>query len=132
MSVLRRVLYLQAAVWGIGGVGLALIPHIVLETIFNQAPYPEYAWVRMLGIEDVALAMLMILVAQRATELWWWSWAFVFPTALIALVAVLNATLSLTKFSSPVMWWLLAGVNVAFTAGLLLGLARTARERPLP
>jgi hypothetical protein len=132
MSLLRRVLYLEAAVWGITGVALAIFPHIVLETIFNQVTYRDYALVRILGVEDVAMAMLMVLVAQRAREVWWWSWAFFFPTILIAIVAVLNATLSLPRYSSSVMWWLLAGVNTAFAGALLLGLARTGRERPLP
>ena len=132
MSLLRRVVYLEAAVWGITGVALAIFPHIVLETIFNQAPYADYAFVRILGVDDVAMAMLMVLVAQRARELWWWSWAFFFPTILIAIVAVLNATLSLPRFSSSLMWWLLAAVNAVLAGALLLGLARTGRERPLP
>jgi hypothetical protein len=132
MTLLRRVLYLQAALWGITGVALAIFPHIVLETIFRQVPYRDYAFVRILGLDDAALAMLMVLVAQRAKDVWWWSWAFVFPTALAAIVAVLNATVSLPEFSSSVMWWLLAGVNAVFAAALLMGLARTARERPLP
>jgi hypothetical protein len=132
MALLRRVLYLQAAVWAITGAALALVPHFVLQTIFKQVPYNDYAFVRILGLDDIALAMLMVLVAQRATELWWWAWAFVFPTALIAVVAVLNVTISLSKFSSSVMWWLLAAVNLAFVAALLAGLARTGTERPLP
>jgi hypothetical protein len=132
VSLLRRVLYFEAAVWGVTGVALAIFPHIVLETIFNQVAYRDYAFVRILGVEDVAMAMLMVLVAQRARELWWWSWAFFFPTILIAIVAVLNATLSLPRFSSSLMWWLLAGVNAVFAGALLLGLARTGRERPLP
>jgi hypothetical protein len=132
MGLLRRVLYLQAAVWGITGAALALIPHIVLETIFNQVSYPDYAFVRMLGLDDVAVAMVMVLVAPRARDVWWWSWAFVFPTALTAVVAVLNVTVSLPDGSSPVMWWLVAIVNFLLTAALLLGLARTGRERPLP
>jgi hypothetical protein len=76
--------------------------------------------------------MLMVLVAHRAEDVWWWSWAFVIPTGLIAVVAALNASISLPELSSSVLWWLLAGISTALVAGLFLGLARTSRERPLP
>ena len=95
-------------------------------------PYNDYAFVRILGLDDIALAMLMVLVAQRARDVWWWSWAFVFPTGLIAVVAVLNVTLSLPNQSAPALWWLIAALHAALLVGLFLGLARTSRERPLP
>ena|SRR5436309_6352307 len=131
MALLKRVLYLHAGVWAIGGAGLAVFPHIVLLNLFSQVAYGDYAWVRIVGLEAIGLAMLMVLVAQRAQELWWWSWAFVIPTALIAIVAALNAALSLPKFSSSVLWWLLAGISAALAAGLFWGLVRTSKERPL-
>jgi len=132
MALLRRVLYLQAAVWAIAGAGLAVFPHFLLLTLFNQIYYPDYAWVRIAGLETFALAMLMVLVAQRASDVWWWSWAFVFPTGLIAVVAVLNVTLSLPNQSAPALWWLIAALHAVLLVGLFLGLARTSRERPLP
>jgi hypothetical protein len=132
MTLLRRVLYLQAAVWAIAGVSLAVLPHFVLVTLFNQIYYPDYAWVRIVGLQTFALAMLMVLVAQRAVDVWWWSWAFLFPTGLIAVVAALNVTLSLPNQSAPELWWLIAAVHAALLVGLFWGIARTARERPLP
>jgi len=132
MALLKRILYLHAAVWAIAGAGLAVFPHQILIHLFKQEGYVDYAWIRILGLESLGLAMLMVLVAQRAADVWWWSWAFVVPTILIAVVAVLNATLSLPKFSSSVLWWLLAAVSAALAAGLAWGLVRTSRERALP
>jgi hypothetical protein len=132
MRLLRRVLYLQAAMYALAGAALAALPRFVVTTMFGQIHYPEYAWVRVTGLEALGLAMFMVLVAQRAPEVWWWSWAFVLPTALITVVAVANALVGLPEGSSGVLWWILAGVNAAFTAGLIWGLARTGQERPLP
>ena len=55
-----------------------------------------------------------------------------FPTGLIAVVAVLNVTLSLPNQSAPALWWLIAALHAVLLVGLFLGLARTSRERPLP
>jgi hypothetical protein len=132
MRLLRRVLYLQAAVYALAGAALAALPRFVVTTMFGQVHYPEYAWVRVAGLEALGLAMFMVLVAQRAPEVWWWSWAFVLPTALITVVAVANALVGLPESSSGVLWWILAGVNASFAAGLIWGLARTGQERPLP
>ncbi len=65
MALLRRVLYLQAAVWTLAGVALAALPRFVLSTVFGQVHYPEYAWVRIVGVTSFALALFMVLVAQR-------------------------------------------------------------------
>jgi hypothetical protein len=132
MRLLRRVLYLQAAVYAVSGAALAAMPRFVVTTLFGQVHYPEYAWVRVTGLEALGLAMFMVLVAQRAPEVWWWSWAFVLPTVLITVVAVANALVGLPEGSSGVLWWILAAVNAAFTTGLIWGLARTGQERPLP
>jgi hypothetical protein len=126
------MLYLHAALWAVGGAALTVFPRIVLVNLFNQVAYGDYAWVRIVGLQAVGLAMLMVLVAHRAEDVWWWSWAFVIPTGLIAVVAALNASISLPELSSSVLWWLLAGISTALVAGLFLGLARTSRERPLP
>jgi hypothetical protein len=125
------MLYLHAALWAVGGAALTVFPRIVLVNLFNQVAYGDYAWVRIVGLQAVGLAMLMVLVANRAADVWWWSWAFVIPTGLIAIVAALNASISLPDLSSSVLWWLLAGISAALAAGLFWGLARTSRERPL-
>jgi hypothetical protein len=132
MRILRRFLYVTAALNAVVGLALALVPKIVTKNLFAQVPYPEYAWVRIVGIQAFALAMLQVLVAQRSTDVWWWSWAFVLVEGLIAVVAALNAVFGLVPGSSPVLWWLIAGVNSVLTVGLIWGLGRTGQERPLP
>jgi hypothetical protein len=132
MALLKRVLYLQAAVTALLAVALLALPKFVLISLFGQAPHPEYAWVRISGIEALGLAMFMVLVAHRAAEVWWWSWAFVIVTGFIAVIAAFNALIGLPDGASPVLWWLLAGGNAGFCAALLWGLGRTGQERPLP
>jgi len=132
VRILRRALYLLAAVNAVTGLALAAVPKFVTKTLFSQVPYPEYAWVRIAGVEALALAMFQVLVAHRAVEVWWWSWAFVFVEGLIAVVAALNAIFGLVPGSSGVLWWLIAGVNALFTAALMWGIGRTGQERPLP
>ena len=132
MRVLRRFLYLMAAVNVLVGLALAILPKFVTKSMFGQVPLPEYAWVRIGGIQALGLAMLQVLVAQRSNEVWWWSWAFVIVEGLIAVVAALNALFGLDPGSSAVLWWLIAVVNGALTAGLLLGIGKTGQDRPLP
>jgi len=122
----------MAAVNAVVGLALATVPKFVTKTVFAQAPYTEYAWVRIAGVEAFGLALLQVLVAQRAAEVWWWSWAFVVVEGLIAVVAALNAIFGLAPGSSSVLWWLIAVTNAALTAGLLWGIGRTGQERPLP
>jgi hypothetical protein len=132
MTLLKRVLYVQAAVTALFGVSVLLAPRFVLETVLDQVRYPDYAWIRFLGIDDLALAMLMVLVAHRADDVWWWSWAFVIPTGAVAAISIVNALFGLPEGSSSIVWWLLAATTAGFTVALLLGLARTGQERPLP
>jgi hypothetical protein len=147
MALLRRVLYLQAAVFALAGLALAVAPRFLLVNVFAQVALPDYSWVRIVGVQAVVLAMFMVLVAQRSEEVWWWSWTFLSVAAAVAAVAVLNALTGpgeelatspvalLTSGrhrSSAVLWWLLAAVNAGFTLGLLWGLGRTGQERPLP
>jgi hypothetical protein len=132
MRVLRRFLYLTAAVNALVGLALAVLPKFVTKSLFEQVALPEYAWVRIGGIQALGLAMLQVLVAQRSAEVWWWSWAFVIVEGLIAVIAALNALFGLAPESSAVLWWLIAGVNAALTAGLLWGIGKTGQERPLP
>jgi len=122
----------MAAVNAVVGLALLLVPKFVTMTVFAQAPYTEYAWVRIAGIEAFGLALLQVLVAQRAAEVWWWSWAFVVVEGLVAVVAALNAIFGLGSGSSSILWWLIAVVNGVLTAGLLWGIGRTGQERPLP
>jgi len=132
MRILRRLLYLMAAVNALVGLALAILPKFVTKTMFGHVALPEYAWVRIGGIQALGLAMLQVLVAQRSNEVWWWSWAFVIVEGLIAVVAALNAMSGLVPGSSSILWWLIAGVNGVLTAGLMYGIGKTGQDRPLP
>ena len=132
MDGLRRALYSQALVWALVGAALAALPKFLLVTVFDQTPYADYAFVRVAGLQAVGLAMLMVLVAHRAEDLWWWSWAFVVPTVTVAAVALLNAGFGLDEGSSALFWWVFGGVTAAFSAWLLLVLYRVAGRTPLP
>jgi hypothetical protein len=129
VRLLRTTLYLDALVWTATGLLLGLAPVWTLETVFDQAPLVEYAWVRMAAILGIGMAMLMVIVAQRIETLWWFAWAFVITEGALTVLAVLNATLGLPEGSSALFWWLFAGVSAAFTLALLAGLAKTGLER---
>ena len=130
MALLRRVLYWQAALWASIGLLEIAAPRWFLETVFRQPPAPDLAYVRALGVMAVVLALLMVLVAQKIEEIWWWAWAFALTDAALATVCGLNALLGPVEGSSTTFWWLLAGGNLAFGTGLLLGMARAGHEKP--
>lgn len=130
MKLLRRVLYWEAAVWALSGAALALFPVWIVHTLFDQAPLSEYAWVRMVGIQAVGIAMLMVVVAHRIEDLWWAAWAFALTGGALALLSALNALFGLRGGSSATLWWLLVGVLGAFTVLLLAGLAKTGLQKP--
>lgn len=130
MDALRRVLYLAALVWGVAGILLTAAPGFLLVTLFGQPQYEDYAWVRIGGIDAVALALLAVLVAHHLEQAWWWTWAFVLVAAGEAAVATLNALFGAPPGAGLWLWWLFAGVQWIFAAGLLYGLARAGVERP--
>lgn len=130
MDLLRRVLTIQAAVWAACGAAIAVAPRFILVTMFDLAPPPDTGYVRIAGIFSFSLALLMVLVARRLEQLWWFAWAFVLAAVGSALVAGLNALFGLPEGTSALLWWLFAAASSAFTIGLLAGLARTGTERP--
>ncbi|MFB3738229.1 MAG: hypothetical protein ACE14W_04605, partial [Candidatus Velamenicoccus archaeovorus] len=91
MKLLRRALYVQAALWAVGGTAVAVAPRFVLETVFDQVPSPDDAYVRMAGVLAFGLALLMVLVVQGSEDRWWWTWAFVVVDAGAGAVALANA-----------------------------------------
>jgi hypothetical protein len=121
---------LQAAVWAICGVAIAVAPGLVLVTMFDLAPLGDDGYVRIAGLFSFSLSLLMVLVARRLAELWWFAWAFVIATAGSAMIAGLNAMFGLPDGASPLVWWLFAAASSVFTLGLLAGLAKTGTERP--
>lgn len=130
MSLLRRTLYAMAAVWAGSGVALVAVPRWVLVDLFDQVPYPDYAFVRVAGVVSFCMALLMVITAQRLEEMWTFTWAFVFAAAGTSIVAFANAAWGAPEGSSRGLWWLFGAASVAFTAGLLAGLAKTGTERP--
>jgi hypothetical protein len=131
MKLLTRVLFWGSAVWAVCGLALAVAPRLVLVSLFDQAPYPDYGYVRVAGVLSMALAMLMVLVAQRIEELWWFSWTFVIAGAGGATVTTLTAVFDRPAGSGLLLWILFAGLNLLFTAGLLWGLALAGQEKPI-
>jgi hypothetical protein len=91
---------------------------------------PDFGYVRVAGVLSISLAMLMVLVSRRLSELWWFTWGFVVAAAGTALVAAFTALFGLPEGASPLLWWLFAAMSAGFTAGLLAGLAKTGTERP--
>jgi hypothetical protein len=130
VSTLRRVLYWEAGVWTAVATALIVAPRPLLVTLLGHAPYPEYGWIRIAGIQAFALALLMILVGQRVQDMWWFAWAFLIATAGIATVAVLNALIGLPEGSSPALWWILTFLSAGMGAALAIGLADAAQEQP--
>jgi hypothetical protein len=78
----------------------------------------------------VVLALLMVLVAQKVDELWWWSWAFAVLEVGTATVFALNAAFGLPDGAAAWPFWTLAVLNGAFGAGLLAGMGLGGQERP--
>jgi hypothetical protein len=130
VELLKRVLMLQAAVWAVCGLAIALAPRLVLVSLFDLPEPPDFGYARVAGVCSLSLAMLMVLLSRRLAELWWWSWAFVVAAAGTALVALVNALFGLPDGASALLWWLFAATSTAFTVGLLAGLAKAGTERP--
>ena len=128
MAILRRALYAAATVWALSGLAVAVAPRFWLVTVFDQASPPDFASARFAGIEAVALAMLMVVVAHHAEQAWWWSWAFVVATAGVAVTAIVNV-LTLPDAASTGLWWLIFGVNILLAPAIGWGLAKTGTER---
>ena len=128
MTLLRRVLYLEALLWSAKGAVLALFPRYLLVNIVGLEPYPEYAWVRVAGAMAFSLALLMVLVAQDAERSWFWTWAFVIPQASMAVLFLAKA--AFTSPTSSWFWWASGAFSAAMTAALLWGIARAYGEVP--
>jgi len=131
MTFLQRVLKLQAALWAVTGALLIFVPRWLLHDAFGQPPMREHAWVRAAGVMAVVLAMLMVLVAQRVSDVWWWAWSFALLAAGTATVFVLNAAFGLPTGADAWPWWSLGGVHASFGALDLVGITAAGREKPI-
>jgi len=113
----------------LSGLAIVIAPHFWLVTVFDQVAYADFAYVRFAGVEAIALALLMVTVANHLEENWWWSWAFVIATGALAIVAIVHVAVGLPRGSSSGLWWLVLAVNAVLVLGLLYGLAKTGTER---
>jgi hypothetical protein len=129
VQVLRRVLKIQAGLWAVTALALGLFPAPLLEAL-DQLPVGEAAWLRMLGVAALVLAMLMWLVADALDAVWWWAWAFAVLEVGVATVALVNALFGLDPGVAAWPWWVMGGVAVVFAALDMLGLGRTSQEKP--
>lgn len=130
MKLLRPVLYAQAALWTGFGLLIAVSPRWLLQTVGGQPPLGDDAWARTVGVTAVVLALLMVLVAQRLDDVWWWAWAFALLEIGVGTLFVFHALLSLPSGAAAWPWWLLGAANTAFAALDLVGLGFTAQEKP--
>ena len=102
----------------------------MLHTWFHQPLYPDYAYVRVTGIMGVGMSMMLVLVAQKIEEVWWWSWAFVMVAFGLAALGAINAVWGLPYGASSGLWWLFAGSNTVITVALIIGLQAGTNEKP--
>ena len=130
MTLLRRTLKVQAGLWLVWSVALGLVPRLVLEDLFGQPILAEYAWVRASAVMGVVLALLMVLVAQKIGDLWWWSWAFAVLEVGTATVFAVNALVGLPEGAAAWPWWTLTVINAAVAAALLAGMGIAGQQKP--
>ena len=130
VALIRRLLYLDALLSALGGVALLALPRFLLQTLLGQAALPDYAWPRLTGVAGFTLALLMVLVAHRVEELWWWSWAFVVLEAGAGAVTTLHALVGLPAGAAAWPWWIMAVLSWGCAGGFLWGLAKAGIERP--
>jgi hypothetical protein len=129
VALLRRVLRWQALLWFASGSVLLVAPRWLVETLLDQPPLGEEAWLRAAGVMAIALAAQMVLVGRRVEDLWWWAWTFVLLEGATAAVFALNALAGLPETAAVWPWWLLAAVNAGIGALEVAALARAGTER---
>ncbi len=129
MKLLRRVLYWAAALWGLAGIALVLVPGWLVEDVFHQPAVGDAVWLRAAGVMAVALAMLMMLVAHHLEDAWWWTWAFVVLEAGTAVVFLWHALVSAPPGAPTWPWWFLGALNGLFAALEVVGLAQIGVQR---
>jgi hypothetical protein len=130
VKLLRTMLYAQAGTWLLSGLALATVPGVVVRDVFDDRAIHDWGLIRILGIAAVGLAMLMVLVAQRLDDIWWWSWAFILTAAGVATASGLHAVFGPLAGRAELMYWLIAAVNALLAAVLLVGMGRTAQDKP--
>jgi hypothetical protein len=131
MAFLQLVLKAQAAMLALLGATLVIVPRWFLQDLLDQYPLDEQVWPRTAGVMALVMAMLMVLVAQRVAEVWWWAWSFVVLDVGLATLFVLKAAFRIHPSAGAWSWWVAGGVFALFGALTLLGVARASREKPI-
>ena len=130
MTLLRRLLKIDSALWVVWSLAVLIAPGWVIEDLLSQPASPGYGWVRASAVMGLVLALLMVLVSQKLEELWWWSWAFAILEIGLATVLALTALFGLPDGVASWPWWILAVINGAVGAGLLAGMGLAGQEKP--
>jgi hypothetical protein len=128
MTLLRRVLYWEAALLVAGGATLAAFPGWVVESVFSQ-PGTEVTWVRIVGVQGLGFGLLFVVIAHRLEQLWWASWAFAITGVGVAIVSLAHALVGAPSGTGSVLWWTLGLVALVFTLALVGGLALAGTQR---
>jgi hypothetical protein len=128
MAILRRTLYLDALISVVIGILLVAAPAFLLTTLLDQPDVPDPALLRLLGVAAFTLALLMVLIAHRIQDLWWWCWAFVVLEAGTAAVSTLHAAFGVPDGAAVWPWWVLGLGSWAFAFAFLWGIARAGTE----
>jgi hypothetical protein len=132
MAFLQRVLKLQATLWALTGLAFLAVPGTVLSDVLSIGETPGVvAFARLLGVAAIVLAMLMVLVAQHAAEVWWWAWAFAILEAGVATICVLHALWGVPDGYRAWPWWTAGIGSIAFGALDLWGLFRAEQSKPI-
>lgn len=130
MTLLRKTLKAQAALWAVFGLVCLVAPASVGHLLIDQTNGGTDAIIRVLGVAGLTLAMTMILVAQHPGEAWWWAWAFALLEAGVATVCILHAVLGVPDGLAAWPWWVLGLASSAFAALDLVALARAEQSKP--
>lgn len=143
------MLFIHAAVWGVAGVACAVFAQTVLNWAepnaltgwFGYAPRdatvllrttPAGAiFVRLGGVQTFAIAMFMVLVAQKIETTWWWSWAFVIADAFLAAVVLFHIAFSVQDGAPTLAWWVILVLCLGFAVALLWGLFKAQQDQPI-
>jgi formate/nitrite transporter FocA (FNT family) len=132
MAILRRTLYLDALVSAVAGIFLVAAPGVLFVTVLGQPEPSDPAPLRLLGVATFTLALVMVLIAHRVQDLWWWCWAFVLLEAGSAAVSTLHAAFGVPEGAAAWPWWAVGLGSWAFAFAFLWGIARAGTEAPPP
>ena len=144
MGTLRKVLFLNAAVWALLGIVCVLFAPSILDSLSYGPPIkaiygfvqsdvaaPGTVFVRLLGVAVFAIAMFMVLVAQKIEAVWWWSWGFAIADIAAAAIVVLHLTFGLPTAAPTLQWWIAVILCLGFSLALLWGLFKAQQDQPI-